>query len=462
MRKFNIKGGDGVMAQIKKSFADDIPGLSSTKPEIKKSDSNKIFTQEYLFQQHDQIARLRYEQQAEKLLNLYKKPYTSETSLFQSLADIPTKMRKEEKIENKMSKDPWNETFDWDYFNEGTDKKMVIEEKKINSEQKPYHEVDAINYSSLYAISIGPQYYKSRNDDKEQKEHFIIGSLVDCFLTEPELFKNKYAVEELEEFTNFPRPQMKKYVEVFAETGDSGKAFEAVGFKKGNLLDVIEEFNKTGKEYADYLTNKAKFINDNKDKTIISKEQYDKAKAISNSLQNSQFTKKYFQKPSENIEVISQLEIYWHMYRNNFKCKLDRVIVDHKNKTIQPIDIKTTGKHVSNFNDSFFGFRYDIQASLYNQGLCDFVYRKDSKYYGYSILPFLFIVESTKYIGTPLIYSVEPNVLMASENGISGHTGVYYQGWRELLERLLWHKSNNAWDYTREQYENEGVVDIHL
>jgi len=133
-----------------------------------------------------------------------------------------------------------------------------------------------------------------------------------------------------------------------------------------------------------------------------------------------------------------------------------------KNKTIQPIDIKTTGKHVSNFNDSFFGFRYDIQASLYNQGLCDFVYRKDSKYYGYSILPFLFIVESTKYIGTPLIYSVEPNVLMASENGISGHTGVYYQGWRELLERLLWHKSNNAWDYTREQYENEGVVDIHL
>jgi len=343
--------------------------------------------------------------------------------------------------------------------------------KKLRNEQnesveiknnKDYYEVDAVNYSSLAAIAIGPQYYKSRNDDNsEDKEHFIIGTCVDILLTEPESFDSKFAVDTLEEFTNFPTPQMKKYVEIFIETGSSEKAYELVGFKKSNILAVIDKYEAEGKDYAEYLLKKKEFNDKNKDKKILTKEQYSKCKSIADSLKNNKFTKKYFCESTKEIEVINQLELYWSMLGTNFKCKLDKVIIDHVNKTVQPIDIKTTGKHTSKFMESFINFRYDIQASIYYQGICDYIWKKSENLKGYSILPFKFIVESTKYIGTPLIYNVNPRIIDQAYEGYF-YRNTEMVGWHTLLKELEWHKEYNVWDYSRKVFENDGQVEVEL
>lgn len=333
-------------------------------------------------------------------------------------------------------------------------KKRKVEIK----EKQTYFEVDAINFSALAAIDVGPQYYKAKQEDKEEKEHFLMGNIVDCLLTEPDLFESKFFVDEDDEFTDFPRPQMKKYVEMYIETGDVGKAYDSVGFKKQDMLGVMERYNTEGKNYAEYLTKKKQKLEDNKDKKFITKEQYNKCRTIVDSLVNNRFTKKYFTS-YDNVDVVNQLEIYWKMLGNDFKCKLDKIIIDNVNHTIQPIDIKTTGKHTTKFIDSLIAFRYDIQASLYYQGICDYFWNQTDKYKSYKILPFKFIVESTKYPGSPLVFNVPHQLVDLSYDGFTIEGG-YLKGWRSLYEDLQWHKENNIWDYSRKDFENEGVVEI--
>ena len=41
------------------------------------------------------------------------------------------------------------------------------------------------------------------------------------------------------------------------------------------------------------------------------------------------------------------------------------IVVDHNNKTIQPIDLKTSGHPEWDFYHSFILWHYDIQARLY-------------------------------------------------------------------------------------------------
>lgn len=342
-------------------------------------------------------------------------------------------------------------------------KKLRIEQNEsVEVKNKNYYEVDAVNYSSLAAIAIGPQYYKSRNDDSsEDKEHFIIGTCVDILLTEPESFDSKFAVDDFEEFTNFPAPQMKKYVEIFIETGSSEKAYEAVGFKKSNILSVIDKYESEGKDYAEYLLKRKEFNEKNKDKKILTKEQFSKCKSIADSLKNNKFTKKYFINSTKEIEILDQFEHYWEMLGTKFKCKLDKVIINHIDKTIQPIDIKTTGKHTSKFMESFISFRYDIQASIYYQGICDYIWKKSEHLKGYSILPFKFIVESTKYIGTPLIYNINPRIIDQAYEGYF-YKNTEMTGWNDLLKTLQWHKENNVWDYTKSTFENDGQVEVEL
>lgn len=338
--------------------------------------------------------------------------------------------------------------------------KYKVDIEELKTKKVPYRDVDAINFSSLAAISVGPQFYKSRVSDTEDKEHFIIGSCVDCLLTEPNKFDDYYVVEEDFDPIKIPKAQMKKYVETYVETNDSDKAFEIAGFKRDNILKVIERYAEEGKEYAEYLLRLK--TNKNSDKQIISNSQYELCKKIVNSFKQSRFTNKYFIEPSGNIEVLNQHEIYWEMLGRPFKCKVDKIIIDNDRMSIQPLDIKTTGKHVSKFVDSFLSFRYDIQASLYMQGIMAYFWQQNPKYKNYRIPEFKFIVESTKYIGSPLIFRVPSNIIDLSYEGFYTTGNTYHKGWRRLINDLEWHKETNIWDYSKEDFEKEGEIEIRI
>lgn len=336
-----------------------------------------------------------------------------------------------------------------------------------------YYEVDALSYSSLRALSIGPAYFKSQQDqESEGKEHFIIGSAVDCLLTEPDKFWEFYTLDFNEGCDKIPNGQMLKFIDYITMNEDCGQisgdcyqeAYEYAGFKQKKLETVITEYKEEYKEYNEWLINRKKFYDENKNKTIIRPEIYSLVHKIADSLRINEFTRKYFENSTgKNIEVHNQLEIYWELKGLKCKSKLDLVIVDHENKEISINDLKTTGNSVFSFKSSVFKWNYDYQAAFYSSALYWLINKSNDEYWSkfkeYKILPFKFIVESTKNPGMPLIYKCSEKLL---NNALTGYIREdrYYKGINELIDDYKWYVETNNWSYSKEIIENCGEIEI--
>ena len=329
-----------------------------------------------------------------------------------------------------------------------------------------YYEVNAISQSALTNFSYGPQYYKSQlnKDFDEDSEALKIGFAVDTLLYEPDKFNEKFCNIDLMR----PSGQLGTFCDIlfkadndselqrqFPEKSTKEYAYEQVGFKRDSLATVMSKFEKEGIEYYKQLQNCS-------NKTILTLDQYNTAKSVYLSLLNNNYTRKELVKTdySSDIEILNQLEIYWKYNTFDCKSKLDSLWINHTKKTIQIKDLKTTGFHVNNFPKSFLKFRYDLQAAFYTEAVKYYIRYIRPELESYTILPFIFIVESTKYIGTPLIYKCTSNDLFCGWYGGKSNDGIYYKGCKQLLEDLAWHIENDVWNYERIIIEQDGIVEI--
>ena len=146
-------------------------------------------------------------------------------------------------------------------------------------------------------------------------------------------------------------------------------------------------------------------------KVVLSQEENDLISQIVMSIRTNPTTSKYFE-TSKDVEILDQLAIYFSYCGIDCKALLDRVIVDHKNKTIQPIDFKTMGDQTIYFPKSLRQRRYDIQAAFYTEAL-----KSKKEYETYKILPFKFIVESTINPGNPLVFTCSQELLRIGQFG---------------------------------------------
>lgn len=140
------------------------------------------------------------------------------------------------------------------------------------------------------------------------------------------------------------------------------------------------------------------------------------------------------------------------------------MLVDHKNKTIQPFDLKTTGKSVNEFPQSFLDWGYYRQCAFYETAL----YSPESPYRdlideGYQVLDYLFIVTETtpKSTRAAIIYETSKQ---DREAGLKGAylDNRYYPGIDSLIEDFKWHAKYQIWDMPRTLYESEGKVKLNI
>jgi hypothetical protein len=303
--------------------------------------------------------------------------------------------------------------------------------------------VDKISQSRLKKILVHPRMYMSKSPILEDgdKIHFVIGNAVDCLITEPEKFNDYFYVLS----TAAPTGQIKDFIDKYHKTGSESDAFAEVNSKKYTL-----EWFKTKMEESD---NQTYLESLKQNKVILDYKTYENIISIVDSLNNFTEYKDLMDK-SFGKEIISQLEIMWEYKGVELKSKLDFIVIDFQNKTILPIDIKTIGDSTSSFVYSFWKRRYDFQAACYTKALEAWIHSQENlkQFKGFKILPFKFVVESSKYQGSPLIFDVSEKTFNVGLNG-GDVDGRYYEGFEQALERLKWHLDNNIWDYTREQWE---------
>jgi hypothetical protein len=354
--------------------------------------------------------------------------------------------------------------------------KKPLEEVTLTSEQA-YRAAEGINYSSLSNLATSPQKYK--NPGKVEGVHIDKGTAVDVLLTDGrEAFSKQFTYMEFIPPTGMPL-EVLKLVHLKDKMGEAGTNEDLV-------LQAAQDLNYGQTWKPDTIVTKVldipgaraylEFLKTSEGKIQLSPTDYVDVCNAASTLRSHAFTTQYFSNTEgimgeggeempgatiDNVERKYQIPLFFEITSEDVpglefpmkgKALLDLAMFNHEEKTIQPVDLKTSGVYTSQFMTSFRKYKYHLQASYYSFAL--------SKVYpGYKILPFKFVVVSFLQIQNPLVFKLTNKVLL---QGANGHTdvisGYHKKGWKELVLDLAWHEKTQNWVYPKEVYENQGEV----
>lgn len=328
-------------------------------------------------------------------------------------------------------------------------------------DEETYRANPAISYSILSTFARGGHTVIPHLFDKKDSEALRFGGLVDTLRTDPEAVSEKFFIADFPSLTDAITRIVKSAFTLFGETyrslelipfNDLFKIIEAESYYPNWKPETrVNDIIKKGTEYYNLL-----YLSGNK--IIMSNEDYQRAKNCVDTLGTHSFTKDlFFINPfDKDIEKHYQFKFILENESNtSVKCMFDLLIVNHADKTIQPCDLKTTGKDESSFEESFLQWRYDLQATLYSYILARTI-EKDEYFKDFKILPFRFIVINA-YNLTPLVWEFKYNHVKSDWKDNKGNI---YKGWRSLLKELLWHLNSNKYEYSVDAYSNEGILPI--
>jgi hypothetical protein len=329
-----------------------------------------------------------------------------------------------------------------------------------------YREMRGLNQSSLKKILVSPQeYLKAVNKQEEEAtpEHFLFGTVVDIMLTGtkdefdekfvkiPDETKCSEAVKTIvDDVANFAQ------VEVLTDAREEILIICNNNNYQSNWKDDtrIDKIIKEGSEYFGLLKSIA-------GKTPITESEYAKAVNAVMALKGDKYTQMYTKK-QKDVEYLDKFIVCFGYEGEEIKGELDRVVINHKTKTITPIDFKTTGKSILGFNYDFWQFRYDFQAAVYTYGLQRHSDVINLLGQGYTLNNFLYIVVEKSLIHNPMIFEVHRAITKIGWEGGKLRNGKDLDGFMQAIQRYQFATKNDAWDYSQEYYENEGKLFIEI
>lgn len=245
--------------------------------------------------------------------------------------------------------------------------------------------------------------------------------------------------------TDFTEPLINTRIDIINKIAINNDLFKRIKLDASR----IKKFDTP--EFYEFL----EFMYNNKDKEFITPDEHSKLLACQSSLFNHKSTKKYFN-CGNNIEEIYQLELNFMYEGRNMKGILDKVIINHANMTIQPLDLKSGSFPAKDFMSSFFKFKYYMQGAIYNKAIKEWI--KNSSFMKYTILPFKFIYLPTFDYNNPKTFILSEKWEQAAWDGFTTNSGYKYRGINELVDEINWHIKHQIFNETRDFYENQEIM----
>ena len=317
------------------------------------------------------------------------------------------------------------------------------------------------------------KYYLGKNVEDKDSQAAIMGRLVETLLMEPDEFDKRFYMSAC---ATSPTGNMVTFVEnLYRETIDATDEF-------GNVTKTFEEISKaafadcgySGKGNGSYENIIKKFIGSDAEiyyneirkvrannLTVVTSQDVTHAENIVSELRNNFATKDIVNLVnSSRYSVYDQLQVEaYEVDEHLFKSMMDKVIVDHQEKTIQPYDLKCTWS-VENFYEEYYLYRRAyIQAYLYYYAAKHLTLDENSELYGYTVKPIQFIVcDSTNYYN-PLVYTLSDEDMKDAYEGFV-HKGKTYPGVKYLIDEIKWAMDMNIWNISKSNYLKKGIVNI--
>lgn len=326
----------------------------------------------------------------------------------------------------------------------------------LNITEEEYRSDPALSYSKLSSFfRQGPKSLIS--NEKIDTPALRAGSLVDCLLTAPEEFDDRFYVADIDKFSD----TIRKIVErIYLEHTDFTD--QICEIQEDLLINILNEENyqsnwkdKTRIDKIidlgqDYYT----VLKYSTGKIVISPQEFQEAQQCVQTLKTHPFTYQIFE-CNEDEEMFYQLKFKTEIGGIKTRIMMDLIKCNHKTKRIKPFDLKTSGKSEEKFEESYENWCYWIQSPKYKRVL-ENVLGEDDYFKDFIVEDFKFIVINKTNL-CPLVWDdYDPK---AVKFAIFRKYGVT---WMSLLQDANWHLQNGKFDYSRKSYENNGCNPIIL
>ena len=270
-----------------------------------------------------------------------------------------------------------------------------------------YYAKEDISNSDLGELKLSPRRFVMRKQQEMQTKSgaMQLGTLIHKYTLEPD----EFIMADVEPVGG----KMGEYIRAYFELEKVGTpedkiadmAYQMSGYKPSHSKPetILKSFKKKEENVKFYEFLKAadgKIALNQKDRQIIEGCKTSlAAHVVSNKL--------LFTVPEGNVETFNEKEIYFKQHDVDCKSKLDRIIVDHDNKTVTIADLKTTSAQVygectplENKTGILIrdwhvtGFMYScLQYSYYRQ-LAFYINAVKSEYPDYTVESFIVAVDT--------------------------------------------------------------------
>lgn len=322
---------------------------------------------------------------------------------------------------------------------------------KLIKTREEYFANPALNSSTLKAMASDPASLVFGTPDISHLPGVIFGTAVDTLLFDGLAKYNNDFISmslTLPTETSLILVEEAKRKNVYREDDVLTIADELTLWKSTKAVDKRKEKIKPAVEYLKALVEAG-------DRTIITKDDADNISQCVYYLKKDKFTSQYITGSPINALIALYQVAFTFEYRGiTMKAMLDSVIVDNVNKTIQPVDVKTTGDKVTEFAKAVLKFRYDLQAELYTEAIKSWA---NVLYPDYTVVtPFVFVVVSRQKPSMPLVYTLDPVEFRKKYNTVSYNC---LRGLDSLVDEFKLRRSKLDYEYPL-GYLNEGKIEL--
>jgi hypothetical protein len=328
--------------------------------------------------------------------------------------------------------------------------------------------------SSLKEFSLNrkkyhKKYILSEKVEDEDNKATTMGRIVETLLLEPEEFDNRFYMSVC---LSAPTGLMLEFVEALYkhtmqatdEMGSITRSFEDIsrdayadsGFKI-KYEAVMTKFIGSDAEiyYNEIRQVKSKGL------TVVGSDEINNAQKIVDELRTNSITSEIVNLiNSARYTVHNQFQIEgYSVSAHLFKSMLDKIVIDHEQKKIWIYDLKCVWA-VEGFYEEYYLYRRAyIQAYLYYHAVKSLTIDSQSELSGYEVqYPRFMVCDSTNYY-SPLVYTTSFMDLKDAYDGFE-YKGRTYPGVKQIIEDLKWALENDVWNISRENYLNNGLVNL--
>jgi len=336
-----------------------------------------------------------------------------------------------------------------------------------------YRKLPNLSYSGLAGVDKNPA--NLLNNGFKMTKSMIYGSVVDCLLFDgQEDFKEKYAILEYDGPTDTVKDIVDAVYSSYIETKGSFLFSKDATLKSlsDTVLRLARQMEYGAKNWKDEtIVNKIineggneyfNFLQENIDKVVVDPWMYERAINSIETLTNHEFSKKYLVPEHEDIEIHFQYPIDWVYDGVPCKSLLDILYIDHREKQIIPVDLKTTYDNVLMFPPNYVKWKYYIQAAFYSKAV-SYLKLEYPNIFNYSVEQFRFMVISSTDTKRPLVWMTSKNDIVAGElGGVIQSDNQYVKGFKQLIEEYKWHIKTEQYDFPKEAYELNGHLKLNV